>query len=646
MQKKVNENIIRIVTLLAVGYTTYYFIWRISTFNPGALWLSWMLWLAELYGFITFLFFAFMAHRIINPKKQIPMHKYSVDIFIPTFGEPLDVLYATMSGCNKIYYPHKTYVLDDSGRDEVNTLAIKMGCNYISRPTHTGAKAGNINYALKQTSGELIIILDADFIPLPNILDETLGLFNDGKVAIVQGPQIFYNLDSFQHEYSYWHEQKLFYQVIQPGKNNTKSAFWCGSPSVVRRKALESIGGVVEDSLTEDVQTTIRLISKGYHGLFVNRPIAVGIAPATLEDFLGQRLRWAQGTMQILRSKDNPLWAKGLTFSQRISFFASTTTYFDSIQKLMYLLIPVISLTTGFFPVREFGLQFLYRFIPYIILGMTANMLLGRGLYNFWLVELYNILKMFTFIKAIGTLFTGKVQKFKVTNKQTGASKNNASIKLLLPQIIMLFITIAASIAALLIFIYIPSFLKYSKTELLVLIFWTIFTSVLMLLGVLKLQRVSKRTSYRFEMRKRVYWRAGDRINSGLKDWQNAFSINFSDTGAGIELFSNGFRICDSIELKIPVEASNKPGQRNKSGSSILLNGIIMGLYNLNPEEKYKVGILITGFKSENDKKSYVEMLHQPENLLTGERLIKGKPAISENQALLPDETAFEKARL
>ncbi|MBM3705357.1 MAG: glycosyltransferase, partial [Actinobacteria bacterium] len=569
---------------------------------------------------------------------------YTVDIFIPTYGEPLDILQATMSGCNRISYPHKTYILDDSGRPEVKKLAGRMGCNYIAMPNHEGAKAGNINYALKETSGELIVVLDADFIPLPDILEETLGLFNDEKVAVVQGPQTFYNLDSFQHEYSYWHEQKLFYQVIQPGKNNTKSAFWCGSPSVVRRKALESIGGVVEESLTEDIHTTIRLISKGYYALFINKPVAVGIAPATLDDFLGQRFRWAQGTMQILRSRDNPLWAKGFTFPQRISFLASMTTYFDSIQKLIYLAIPVISLTTGLFPIREFGLPFLFKFIPYFALGIIANMVIGRGCYNFWLIELYNILKMFTFIRAMGTLFTGKAQKFKVTNKQAGAAKNNSSIRLMYPQITVLGITIVASIAAILIFIFNPAFLKYSEQELIVLIIWAVFTSILMLLGISRLQKISKRTSYRFNMKKYVYWRSFNTPKQEPDLWQEGFSANFSTTGMGVELCSNGFKIGDSIDIRIPYISSGDPSKENEKSYYISLKGIIMGLYNLKAAEKYKVGVLITGFNSGEDKNLYISMLHQPENLLLGEKPLKRKHLFRRQIAPVPAKAAIDKA--
>ncbi len=625
MKEKVNSFYIRAITLITIAYTAYYFIWRLSTFNPDAIWLSWIFWLAELYGFITFLCFSFMTWKVVDPKINKAKFAYSIDVFVPTYGEPLDILHATMVGCNGIPYPHKTYILDDSGRKEVEELTLKLGCNYIARPTHEGAKAGNINYAFKKTSGDLIIVIDADFIPLPDILDNTMGFFDDPEVGIVQGPQIFYNLDSFQHEYSHWHEQELFYKVIQSGKNATKSAFWCGSPSVVRRKALELVGGVVEESVTEDIHTAIRMIGKGYHALYLNRPIAVGIAPATLEDFLGQRFRWAQGSMQVLRSKDNPIWAKGLTLAQRINYLASMTTYFDSVQKFIYLSLPVLSLATGLFPVSEFGLNFLYRFVPYMILGILANTVLGRGFYKFWLIELYNVIKMFTFIRAMGTLLTGKAQKFKVTNKETGGLDKSISLKLVFPQIFLLSITLIVGVFTILMFIYYPGFVKHTLNELIVLILWVLFTSSLMFLGISKLRKISKRSRYRFPVKESIYWRSKNEDGDADLQWKSGFSINFSTNGIGLELAEQGGEIGDLIELNIPFKRPGLDSISSKARSDILLEARIVGKNRLAEEEKYRVGTIINSFNADIDKSLYMEMLYQPNNLLKGEILGKKK---------------------
>ena len=231
--------------------------------------------------------------RDINPLVPFrePKKGLKVDIFIPTYNEDLDIVEATVIGCCKVTYPHTTYVLDDGDRPQVREMARQYGCEYIARPVHEHAKAGNINYALERSSGEFIVMLDADMVPQPGYLDRTLGYFEDEKLALIQLPQEFYNQDSIQHaaNKTAWHEQSLFFRVIQPGKNHTNSAFWCGSPSVVRRKALEDVGGVATETVTEDIHTSVRMHSRGWKTLFVNEPLAFGIAPQTIKAFLVQR---------------------------------------------------------------------------------------------------------------------------------------------------------------------------------------------------------------------------------------------------------------------------------------------------------------------------------------------------------------------
>jgi cellulose synthase (UDP-forming) len=330
---------------VAVGiYFVYYLWWRASsTLNPHALFFSWLLWAAEAFGVLSYLLFAWMTQNILpkKPFKNAPPG-LAVDVFIPTYNEDPQILEATLTGCKKIKYPHTTYLLDDGRRDEVRRLAQRLGTHYITRPTNEHAKAGNINHALPLTRGEFIVILDADMVPQPNFLHRTLGYFSNPRLAFIQLPQEFYNQDSIQHDRHRpeWHEQALFYRVIQPGKNYTNSAFWCGSPSVVRRSALVDVGGVATETVTEDIHTSVRMHSRSWDSLYLNEPLAYGIAPQTIHAFLQQRLRWAQGTMQLYRSKDSPLWKKGLTWKQRISYFSSFLAYFESFQKLILILIP------------------------------------------------------------------------------------------------------------------------------------------------------------------------------------------------------------------------------------------------------------------------------------------------------------------
>jgi cellulose synthase (UDP-forming) len=426
-KNRFNPPLLGLISIISVVYMLHYLWWRATmTMNPHALVFSWTLWLAEAFGVINYILFAWMTHDI-SPKAPFyrPKHGVTVDIFVPTYNEDEQILEATLMGCKKITYPHKTYVLDDGNRPDIENLALQLKCNYIARPIHDHAKAGNINYALARTNGEFIVILDADMIPQPDFLDRTLGYFEaNAKLAFIQMPQEFYNRDSIQHDQGSpdWHEQALFFKVIQPGKNHSNSAFWCGSPSVVRRKALEDVGGVATETITEDIHTSVRLHSQGWSSLFLDEPLAFGIAPQTVKSFLLQRLRWAQGTMQLYRSKDSPLWIKGLSWQQRFSYLSSFLAYFESFQKLGFLLTPTLIILFNIFPMQIDAALFLLHWVPYFAINVLANQMGGRGFFKYYNTEKYNILKMIIFIESALTLFSGKRLNFKVTPKSVDKS--------------------------------------------------------------------------------------------------------------------------------------------------------------------------------------------------------------------------------
>jgi cellulose synthase (UDP-forming) len=419
--KLLNPPILKFISIISIIYFIYYLWWRAAfTLNPDFPLFSWLLWLAEAFGVFSYFLFAYFSHNIAPCVTHTPPGKgLNVDIFVPTYNEDEEILEATLIGCNKISYPHKTFVLDDGNRSFVKQLSDRMGCQYIARPSNEHAKAGNINYALNQTDGEFIVVLDADMVPQPEYLDRTLCYFKDKDLALVQLPQEFYNWDSIQHTSNKtpWHEQSLFFRVIQPGKNYTNSAFWCGSPSVIRRKALSDIGGVATETITEDIHTTVRLHALGWKTLFVNEPLAFGIAPQTITAFLIQRLRWAQGTMQLYRSKESPLWIPGLSFKQRLSYFSSFLAYLESFQKFIFISIPFLILGFDIFPMRISFDSFLLHWIPYFLLNIAANQLGGRGVFNYFETEKFNLLKTVIFIQSTITLFIKRPIKFLVTPK-------------------------------------------------------------------------------------------------------------------------------------------------------------------------------------------------------------------------------------
>ncbi len=254
------------VVLTYLGVGGWYLWWRtFHTVNLDALYLSIPLLLADYLGFAFFLLFGFNLWSKVRRFAPPPQASLTVDVFIPTYDEPDEILKPTILSALAMDYPHRTYVLDDGHREGVRLLCEELGVDYLSRPTNEGAKAGNINAALKVTHGEYIAIFDADHAPFKSFLTELLGYFKDPNVALVQAPQAYFNLDSFQHaaagphKNKPWHEQSVFYDQIMPGKDRMNSAFWCGSSAILRREALESVGGVNTLTVTEDMHTAMGL---------------------------------------------------------------------------------------------------------------------------------------------------------------------------------------------------------------------------------------------------------------------------------------------------------------------------------------------------------------------------------------------------
>jgi cellulose synthase (UDP-forming) len=438
---KWQEDYIHFVAIVSLIVATYYLVWRLtSTMNWEAWWFSIPVFLAEAYGVAVAYMFFFMVWRPAHRTPPPPPPNRTVDVFITTYNEDPFILRKTILGCRSITYPHATYVLDDGNRPEVAQLARELGCEYVAREKNVHAKAGNLNNALRRTSGEFIVTMDADHVPLPHFVDRLLGYFTDPAVAFVQTPQDYYNVDSYQHHVDnkrrrMWTEQSLFFAVIQPGKDRLNSAFYCGSCAMIRRSALEAIGGFAEATVTEDIHTSLLLHAKGFKSVYHNESLAYGLAPATAVPFHVQRLRWGQGAMQVL-ARDNPLWLKGLTLSQRISYFASMTTYLDGFQKLIFYSAPVVYFATGILPIIAFDVVFLLHFVPYFCLFLLSFELMSRGCGATVLTEQYNMAKFATFMKTTLGLVTKKRLKFRVTPKSHGQPE--ADFNLLYPQILVL----------------------------------------------------------------------------------------------------------------------------------------------------------------------------------------------------------------
>lgn len=272
----------------------------------------------------------------------------TVDIMITTYTEDLNIIRPGVYASLGMDWPKEKlniYILDDGGRQIIKDFAEQVGVHYIARKTHEHAKAGNINHALKLTKGEYIAFFDCDHIPVRTFLQVTLGWFlKDPKLAILQTPQHFFSPDPFERNLGIYgvspKESALFYGIVQDGNDTWNATYFCGSSGVIRRSIIEEIGGMAVESVTEDLETTLKLQRLGYNTAYLRIPLAAGLATESLSVFIKQRIRWARGTIQVFRM-NNPLTGKGLTIMQRLCYTCAILYFLAGIPRLILFSMPV-----------------------------------------------------------------------------------------------------------------------------------------------------------------------------------------------------------------------------------------------------------------------------------------------------------------
>jgi len=419
---------IRALGLTALAASAEYLSWRaLFTINAEALWLALPFFLLEVHAVVSLALFVFSTWDIhsLRPARRVRSTSSRVSVLIPTYNETKDVLLPTIAAAVALRPEHETWVLDDGGRPEIRALAEQLGASYIARPERSHAKSGNLNHALGLIDAEFVAVLDADHVATPDFLKNTLGYFDDPKVALVQTPQDFYNVDSFEHDVTStrtlessqpYHEETLFYRVIQPGKNRWGGAFWCGTNAVVRTAALRSVGGVATDTITEDIHTTVRLHREGWKTVYHNEVLARGLAARNAGEYQDQRYRWGTGAMQLLK-RENPFFVSGLTLAQRLSYAATILAWFESWRSFGYLMIPMVVLFTGVSPIVADFRVFAPIFVGTFLMQQLALRVLSRGQHRPVLSALFDLVRMPAAILATLNLLRRRRATFNVTPK-------------------------------------------------------------------------------------------------------------------------------------------------------------------------------------------------------------------------------------
>ncbi|MEU6537062.1 anti-sigma factor antagonist [Streptomyces sp. NPDC047000] len=566
------RRVIKALALLAPVLGLSYLSWRwLYSVQWSVWWIALPLVLAETYSLVDGLLFSLTVWRLkVRGRPPPPPEDATVDVFITTYDEPVDLVARTARAAVAMRHPHRTWVLDDGARPAMARAAEETGALYLSRGAEwegyaRHAKAGNLNAALMRTDGEFMLVLDADQVPDPALLEHTLGWFREERVALVQTPQYFTDVDDADPLGS---QAPLFYGPIQQGKDGWNAAFFCGSNVVLRREALMQLGlrgyvravhesvsaalgavrrilrhasaaaraqgpdatealddvrtaarraraelaagvplgelahrfqraadaasgrltashlrqpagdlealrelgagdviapgqtdeaalrrladrawsplGAVESvrtliravdvdradeaqpvmplstiSVTEDMATAMRLHAAGWRTVYHHEILAHGLAPEDLGSMLHQRLRWAQGTLQVML-RESPLTLRGLAPAQRLMYFATMWSYLSGYAALVYIAAPVIYLCFGVKPVHSFGSSFLLHLIPYLVVNQILFSVVSHGVRT-WRGQQYSLALFPLWIKAtvtaVANIAFGRPLGFVVTPK-------------------------------------------------------------------------------------------------------------------------------------------------------------------------------------------------------------------------------------
>lgn len=405
---------------------------------------------AETYAFMTLFLGHFQTCRPLRrrpaPLPQDDREWPKVDVYVPTYNEPLQVVRPTVLAALNMDWPadrFNVYILDDGRREEFRDFAASVGAGYVIREKHSHAKAGNINHALTTTAGEFIAVFDSDHIPTRSFLQITMGWFlKDKRLGMLQTPHNFYSPDPFERNLQEFrkmpNEGELFYGIVQDGNDLWNATFFCGSCAVLRRTALEEIGGVAVETVTEDAHTALRLQVRKWNTAYINIPQAAGLATESLSGHIGQRIRWARGMIQILRT-DNPLFKRTLSLPQRLCYFNAMAHFLFALPRLIFLVAPLMYLLFGLVNIYGYWVTIFAYAAPHMVLAsLTNSRIQGQYRFSFWNEVYEAVLAPYILMPTMLALINPKLGKFNVTAKGGLVARSYFDSRMARPFLILL----------------------------------------------------------------------------------------------------------------------------------------------------------------------------------------------------------------
>ena len=439
---------VRVLVVLNIALAAWYFGWLLQPGRVGNPALYALLLAAEVFNLVQAAGFWWTVRRD-NARARTPQLRRTdappaVDVLIPVYNEPVDVVEPTVAAAVRLPGAHvRVALLDDGNRGEMEEIAARHGAAYVRRGVNTGAKAGNINHALARTSAPFVLVLDCDHVPGPRMLEATLGHFADPAVAFVQTPQYYANASAGGITAAAWAQQALFFGAIARGKSRAGAMFCCGTNVVFRRTALESAGGFPEQSLTEDFELSVRLHERGWRSAYVPEVLARGLGPEDMASYVSQQRRWAGGCLaaipKILRAR-LPARLRGHYLLSAMYFLTGWTV-------LIYMSLPIVRILTGAQPLAGASAdQFLVHFAPYFGTALLTVATAGSGSYTF---AAFALAVASFWVQAGASLATlvGRPGRFVVTPKRGDSRRQPRAVA---PALLMLAVLLAVAVIGLL----------------------------------------------------------------------------------------------------------------------------------------------------------------------------------------------------
>jgi cellulose synthase (UDP-forming) len=412
----------RPLVLLNCALTIFYFYALIFWFTPGNTVLYWLLVVGEvfhLWQLFTYLYTIWETEY--EPDSEL-FFRPEVDIYVTVAGEPVDIVEETVKAVLDMEYPKfHVYILNDGfvakkeNWKDLEVLADKLGVHCITRTVPGGAKAGNINHAFRITRSPFVVIFDADHIPHSDFLKKTMKYFIDSRMGFVQSPQYYKNHELNEVTKGAWEQQVLFFGPICKGRNRLNAVTMCGTNMVIRREALEQVGGI-SDSIAEDFVTGMFIHDRGWKSYYVPEVLAEGLAPEDFLSYYKQQFRWARGSLDVL-FRYNIFGKRGMSWHQKLQYLSSVSYFLSGFIVLMNASIPLIFFFTGLVPIQISTMTLAAIFIPYIFVTIYVLQASTNFSYSFRSLA-FSMAGFNIHMSAFWAALTGRKNSFSVTSKR------------------------------------------------------------------------------------------------------------------------------------------------------------------------------------------------------------------------------------